>query len=198
MALLEVLKYPDTALKTQADEVSEVDDEVRQLLTDMAETMYAAPGVGLAATQVGRAVRAVVLDVPPPEEEAEQAEEGGEAEAPEEAEAEGPRSRLLCLVNPEIVQAEGEVTWEEGCLSVPGVYEDVKRKAKVVVEALDADGQPLTIEAEGLLAVALQHEIDHLDGVLFIDRLPPVKRRLVKRKIEKMIEEGTYPPPPEE
>jgi len=189
MALLPILTYPDTELRKEAPEVDGVDDELRTLLDDMAETMYAAPGVGLAAIQVGRMVRALVMDLPEPDDEG---RSPGEAVTPEGEQLYG----LVALVNPRVVEASGEpISWEEGCLSVPGIFEEVKRPGRVRVEALDREGQPLVFEATGLPAVAVQHEIDHLDGVLFIDRLPPVKRRLVKKRIDKAIEEGDYPPP---
>ena len=190
MALLNILTYPDPELRKPAEDVPEVDDEIRALLDDMAETMYAAPGVGLAAVQVGRHIRVLVMDIPEPDEE---------GNAPGEAiTTDGERlTGLVALVNARVVGASGEtITWEEGCLSVPGVYEEVKRPGQVRVEALDRNGKPLVFDAAGLPAVAVQHEIDHLDGVLFIDRLPPVKRRLVKKRIDKAIEEGKYPPRP--
>ena len=189
MALLPILTYPDPELRKEAREVEAVDDELRQLLDDMAETMYAAPGVGLAATQVGRLVRALVMEIPAPDEEG---HSPGGAATPDGTRVHG----LIALVNPKIVEASGELfPWEEGCLSVPGIFEEVKRPEHIRVEALDHEGQPIAFEATGLPAVAVQHEIDHLDGVLFIDRLPPVKRRLVKKRIDKAIEEGDYPPP---
>jgi len=188
MALLPILTFPDPELRREAQEVDAVDDELRTLLDDMAETMYAAPGVGLAATQVGRLVRALVMEISAPDEEG---RSPGEARTPDGTQVHG----LIALVNPKIMEASGELMpWEEGCLSVPGIFEEVKRPEFIRVEALDHEGQPIAFEATGLPAVAVQHEIDHLDGVLFIDRLPPVKRRLVKKRIDKAIEEGEYPP----
>jgi len=188
MALLPILTYPDPALAETAVEVEAVDDEIRTLLDDMAETMYAAPGVGLAATQVDRRLRVVVMDVPDPTEDD---SSPGEARTDDGELLRG----LLELVNPRIVVAEGEeIGWEEGCLSVPGVFEEVRRPGQVRVEYLDRDGRACAFTAVGLPAVAAQHEVDHLDGVLFIERLPPVKRKLVKRRIAKALAEGSYPP----
>jgi peptide deformylase len=163
MALLEILKYPDPRLKKKALPVAKIDDELRRLIVDMAETMYAAPGVGLAATQVGRPVRLAVIDATRANEE----------------------RKLLVLINPEIVSSEGECVWDEGCLSVPDYNEDVKRKEKVVVRYLDPEGKTCEIGADGLLAIALQHELDHLDGILFIDRISSLKRALYRRKLRK-------------
>jgi len=148
-----------------------VDDSVRKLIDDMVETMYYARGIGLASVQVGDPRRVVVLDVP---------------DEDEKERAKG--KNLMALVNPEIVYAEGETVYEEGCLSVPGITADVERAARVRVKALDRDGKPFEIEAEGLLAIALQHEIDHINGVLFIDRLSRLKRELVKRRYRKSLE----------
>jgi len=171
--LLEILKYPDPFLKTKAEPVEEVDDDVRRLIDDMAETMYHARGVGLAAVQVGVARRVIILDVP--------------------TDSEGPERRrgLVALVNPEIRSAEGRTKYEEGCLSIPGVTADVIRAERVVVGALDRDGREVEIEAGGLLAIALQHEIDHLDGILFIDRLSRLKRDLIKRRLKKALAQET-------
>ena len=161
--ILEIVRYPDPFLKTQAEKVESVDD--------MVETMYYARGIGLASVQVGDPRRVVVLDVP---------------DEDEKERAKG--KNLMAFVNPEIVYAEGETVYEEGCLSVPGITADVERAARVRVKALDRDGKPFEIEAEGLLAIALQHEIDHINGVLFIDRLSRLKRELVKRKYRKSLE----------
>ncbi len=158
-----ILHYPDKRLREKGKRVERVTDEVRALIDDMAETMYAAPGVGLAATQIGEAVALFVIDVAEPEEP----------------------SDLRVFINPEIFERQDEITWTEGCLSFPGVTEDVDRAAKVKVRALDRDGKPFTLEAEGLLAVAIQHEYDHLEGVLMIDHLGPLKKRLVHRKMQK-------------
>jgi peptide deformylase len=141
-----------------------VDDEIRALIDDLFETMYAGNGVGLAATQLGIAHRVVTIDTTPRQE----------------------GSRPLALVNPVLVKAEGATREEEGCLSVPGEFEAVKRAARVWVKALDRDGKELEIEGEGLLAVALQHEIDHLDGVLFVDHISALKRELIKRRMKRL------------
>lgn len=163
MATLEILKYPDPNLKKKSFPVQIMDQEVRQLVADMAETMYAAPGVGLAAPQVGRHLRIVVIDINPPT---------------------LPKN-LLVLINPEIIAGEGEIFWEEGCLSVPEFSEEVPRKKKVTVRYQNLDGEINEITGEDLLAVVLQHEIDHLDGLLFIDRLSKLKRDLYRHKIQK-------------
>lgn len=169
MALLDICIYPDPVLREKARPIDAVDGAVRQLIDDMAETMYNAPGIGLAANQVGRPVRLILVDL--------QREEDPHG--------------LIVLANPEIVQAEGRVVWEEGCLSVPEFFAEVNRYATVVVRGLNADGRPVQIHAEGLLAVALQHEIDHLDGRLFIDYLNPVKRDIFKRKWKKRALEAS-------
>jgi peptide deformylase len=172
MALLEILKYPDPRLSKVARPVSNVTDATVQLISDMLETMYAAPGVGLAATQVGVLQRIVVLDV----------------------DHENPRTNVYKLVNPVITHSEGQLVWEEGCLSVVDFTAEVRRAEHVQVVALDEHGKERTIEAEGLLAVALQHEIDHLDGKLFIDRISRLKRDLYTRRRKKMLRSGIEPP----
>jgi peptide deformylase len=171
MALLEILKYPDPRLSKAARPVSNVTDATVQLISDMLETMYAAPGVGLAATQVGVLQRIVVLDV----------------------DHENPRTNVYKLVNPVITHSEGQLVWEEGCLSVVDFTAEVRRAEHVQVVALDEHGKERTIEAEGLLAVALQHEIDHLDGKLFIDRISRLKRDLYTRRRKKMLRTGIEP-----
>jgi len=163
MAVLEILKYPHPKLKKKSLPVETIDDNLRRLIADMAETMYGAPGVGLAAPQVGHSLRLAVIDVTPANE----------------------KKNLLVLINPEIISAEGECTWDEGCLSVPDYNEDVKRKEKVVVRYQDPEGKTCEIETEGLLAIALQHELDHLDGILFIDRISSLKRALYRRRLQK-------------
>ncbi len=168
MAILEICKYPSQILKKKAQAVEKVDENIRRLAQDMAETMYAAPGVGLAAPQVGHSLRLIVLDV---------------------TKADEPKN-LMVLINPQIVNAEGECTWEEGCLSVPDCNEEVKRMKKVAVRFQDLGGEEAIIVGEGLLSVALQHEIDHLDGILFIDRLSRIKRDLLKRRLKKESKEG--------
>ena len=171
MALLEILKYPDPRLSKVARPVSNVTDATVQLINDMLETMYAAPGVGLAATQVGVLQRIVVLDV----------------------DHENPRTNVYKLVNPVITHSEGQLVWEEGCLSVVDFTAEVRRAEHVQVVALGEHGKERTIEAEGLLAVALQHEIDHLDGKLFIDRISRLKRDLYTRRRKKMLRSGIEP-----
>ena len=171
MAILEILKYPDPRLSKIARPVEKINDDIVQLINDMLETMYAAPGVGLAANQVGALYRIVVLDV----------------------DHENPQKKVYKLINPTIVRSEGEILWEEGCLSVVDFTAEVRRAARVEVAALDDHGKETKIEAEGLLAVALQHEIDHLDGKLFIDRISRLKRDLYTRKRKKMLRTGATP-----
>ncbi len=173
MSVLTILTYPDPFLKTKAKPVDAVDDSVRMLIDDMVETMRSARGIGLAATQVSDERRVIVLDVPE--------EDDGEEE--------GERRIHLTLVNPEIISSEGDTKFEEGCLSVPGFTADVKRAATINVKALDREGKQVEFTAHDLLSIAIQHEIDHLDGVLFIDRLSRLKRELLKRKIRKVLED---------
>ena len=161
MALLEILHFPDPRLRNLARPVTEVDDAVRQLVDDMFETMYAAPGIGLAATQVNVAKRIVVIDI---------SED---------------KTQPLCLINPEIIEKDGVEEMEEGCLSVPGVYDVVQRAERIRVRALDRDGQVFETGTDGLLAVCIQHEIDHLDGKLFVDYLSQLKRTRIRKKLEK-------------
>ncbi|CAH1746473.1 peptide deformylase [Thauera humireducens] len=161
MALLPILRYPDPRLHTRAAPVEQVDDDIRQLVADMAETMYEAPGIGLAATQVNVHKRVVVIDVTED------------------------KSGLMALINPEILERSGEQVCEEGCLSVPGIYEKVTRAERVKVRALDENGQSREIEAEGLLAVCIQHEIDHLDGKVFVEYLSSLKLSRIKSKLAK-------------
>ena len=161
MAVLEILHFPDPRLRTRAQPVGEVDDRIRRLVDDMLETMYAAPGIGLAATQVNVPWRVLVLDV---------SED---------------RSTPRCFINPEIVASDGDEEMEEGCLSVPGVYDRVRRAERIRVRALDRAGQPFELDADGLLAVCIQHEIDHLDGKLFVDYLSSLKRQRIRKKLEK-------------
>jgi peptide deformylase len=161
MALLNVLHFPDPRLRTVADPVATVDDTVRQLVADMFETMYEAPGIGLAATQVNVHQRVVVIDV---------SED---------------KSDPRVYINPEILAREGVETMEEGCLSVPGVFEKVERADHVTVRALDQHGEEREEEADGLLAVCIQHEIDHLDGKVFVDHLSEIKRTRIRKKLEK-------------
>lgn len=162
MALLEILEFPDKRLRTVAKPITEVDDGIRQLADDMLETMYKAPGVGLAATQVNVHKRLVVIDV------------SDEQNEP------------WVFINPEVTALDQETgSYDEGCLSVPGFYETVERPAHIRVDAIDRDGKPFSIEPEGLLAVCIQHEIDHLDGKLFVDYLSSLKRNRIRKKLEK-------------
>lgn len=165
MAKLPILLYPDPRLHTVAQPVARVDDEIRNLINDMAETMYAAPGVGLAATQVDVHRRVIVVDISP-------AHDG-----------------LKAFINPRIVEKSGEADCEEGCLSVPGIYEKVKRAQKIRVAALGADGEPFELDAEGLQAVCIQHEMDHLDGKVFVEKLSRLKRERILTRIKKRSRE---------
>jgi len=167
-------------LRRKCEPVEEIDDDLIQLLDDMADTMYEAPGVGLAAPQVGSAKRVIVADIKPRERAQESTEE-------EEILLPPDRSELIELINPEIVFSDGEITAEEGCLSIPGFVSDVKRKFEVTVEGYNRDGELMEIKCEDLLARVFQHEIDHLNGILFIDRLGKLKRELLKKKIEKVL-----------
>ena len=162
MAKLTILEFPDPRLRTRAEPVAVVDDGVRRLIDDMFETMYAAPGIGLAATQVDVHKRVLVADV------------SREQTAP------------LALVNPEIIERDGKVEAEEGCLSVPGIYDTIAtRSERIRVRALDRDGKPFELEADGLLAICIQHEMDHLEGKLFVDYLSDLKRTRIRKKLEK-------------
>ncbi|HAA56621.1 MAG TPA: peptide deformylase [Myxococcales bacterium] len=170
MAHLDILLYPHPVLRENCQEVEEVNDDIRELLDNMAETMYAAHGVGLAAPQIGVAKRIIVIDV----------------------EAKG--EQLIELINPKIVEFRGKkIKQEEGCLSFPGHYGGVTRPEEVTVEALNRDGETFTVEGSELLSVALQHEIDHLNGVLFIDHLSRLKRGLIERKMLKTVKGQTHP-----
>ncbi len=162
MAKLEILHFPDPRLRNRAKPVTEVDDTIRKLVDDMFETMYEAPGIGLAATQVNVTQQVIVIDV------------SEEKNAP------------LCLINPEILSKEGIEEMEEGCLSVPGIYEKVERADKVRVSALDREGSSFELVADGLLAVCIQHEMDHLEGKLFVDYLSEMKRQRIRKKLEKL------------
>jgi peptide deformylase len=170
MPLRPILRYPDPLLKRRALPVENIGAEVAQLVEDLTETMYAAPGVGLAAPQVGADRRVIVLDL--------------------RAEDEEPGRRLLKLINPEIVEREGEIIWEEGCLSVPDLTAPVRRARRVLVRAWTPAERQVEIEGEELLAVALQHEIDHLDGVLLLDRLSRLKRDLYRARQRKLERQG--------
>jgi peptide deformylase len=161
MAVLELLYFPDSRLRKRAVPVERVDEGICRLIDDMLETMYAAPGIGLAATQVNVHQRVLVVDVSKEQNEP------------------------ISLINPEILVRQGEEQMEEGCLSVPGFYETVTRAESIEVSALDRDGKAFTLQAEGLLAVCIQHEIDHLNGKLFVDYLSTLKRERIRKKLEK-------------
>ena len=164
MALLPILNFPDPRLRTIAQPVEEVTDEIRQLAADMFETMYHAPGIGLAATQVDRHIQLIVMDL---------SEE---------------KDQPLVFINPKVTPLTEEIQpYEEGCLSVPQIYDKVERPSRVKIEALNLDGEKIEIEADGLLAVCIQHEMDHLNGKLFVDYLSPLKRQRARDKIEKLI-----------
>ncbi len=178
MGILKVLTWPDPVLKKKAKPVDQVTSELQQLADDMLETMYAAPGVGLAAPQVGRSIRLVVIDTRP-------TDENGQVELEAMTELERQASYPIVIFNPEIVEKVGKTTYEEGCLSVPGFTETVSRAAIVEVTGLDRNGQPLHIKSDGLLGICLQHELDHLEGKLFIDRLSFVKSEMIKSRIRK-------------
>ena len=165
MATLTILNYPDPRLHTVAKPVTDVNEDIQRLVDDMAETMYAAPGVGLAATQVDRHIQLIVIDTSKEQND------------------------LLVLINPKIVVKSGTQDHEEGCLSVPGVYETVTRAEKITVEALDKQGKKFKLNAEGLLSVCIQHEIDHLLGKVFVEYLSPLKRNRIKAKMLKHTRE---------
>jgi peptide deformylase len=161
MALLKILQYPDERLHTVANRVPEMTDEVRALVQDMAETMYSAPGIGLAATQVDVHLRVIVIDI---------------SET---------HDQLLVLINPQITSRSGESDYEEGCLSVPGVFGKVPRSGRITVEALDRNGEPFTLEAGGLLAVCIQHEMDHLLGKVFVEYWSQLKQTRIQARFKK-------------
>lgn len=161
MALLPILRFPDPRLHTVARPIDVIDQTTRQLAADMAETMYAARGIGLAATQVDHHVRLLVVDVTED------------------------KTGLMTFINPEIIERDGEQVYEEGCLSVPGIYDKVTRAERIKVRALGLDGQPFEIEADGLLAVCLQHEMDHLMGIVFVEHLSRLKQGRIKSKLAK-------------
>ena len=163
MAVLDILRYPDPRLYRKAEPVVDVDDSIRALVRDMAQTLYAAPGMGLAATQVDVHRRVIVID------------------------ASETRDQLLVLINPEIVSREGVQYCEEGCLSVPGIYEAIERAERVTVRALGLDGKPFTMTAHKLLAVCIQHEMDHLEGKVFVEYLSRLKQQRIKAKLQKQL-----------
>lgn len=162
MAILDILNYPDARLYTVAKPVAQVDAKIQRLIEDMARTMYEAPGIGLAATQVNVHQQIIVIDI---------------SES---------KNKLQVFINPKIKAKAGSQEYEEGCLSVPGVYENVTRAESVVIEALDRNGQPFTLEADGLMAVCIQHEMDHLLGKVFVQYLSPLKQSRIKTKMQKM------------
>lgn len=163
MALLDILIYPDSRLHTKAKPVAKVDSRIQKLIDDMGETMYAAPGIGLAAPQVNVLERLIVIDI---------------SES---------KDSLLAMVNPEIILSEGRAEHEEGCLSVPGIYAPVNRSEKIRVRALNRDGKTFELDAEGLLGVCIQHEIDHLDGKVFVDYLSHLKQDRIRKKMQKTM-----------
>jgi peptide deformylase len=163
--IMKIFKFPEPVLREQAETVENIDEEVQSLIDAMGETMYAAPGIGLAANQVGEPIQLIVYDLTPKD-----------------------KGRNLCvLINPEIVEAEGEIIYDEACLSVIDFSAEVKRHAMVKVRGFDRHGKPVDVEAEGLMAICLQHEIDHLNGKLFIDHVSSLKRALYKRRLQKML-----------
>ena len=169
MALLSLLRYPDSRLYQRAAKVARVDDNIRKLINDMAQTMYAAPGIGLAATQVDVHLRVIVIDI---------------SET---------HDQLRVFINPELIAASGESDCEEGCLSVPGVYEKVRRAERITVRALDAEGRTYTLEADGLLAVCIQHEMDHLEGKVFVEKLSRLKQKRILARLKKQERKATEP-----
>lgn len=163
--IMKIYKFPEPVLREQAEPVENIDDDLQKLIDDMGETMYSAPGIGLAANQIGEPIRLLVYDLTPRD-----------------------KGRNLCvLMNPEIIEAEGEIVYDEACLSVIDFSAEVKRHAMVKVRGFDRHGKPVDIEAEGLMAICLQHEIDHLNGKLFIDHISSLKRALYKRRLQKML-----------
>lgn len=168
MTILDILRYPDKRLRTVAKPVERVDDSIKKLVDDMFETMYVAPGIGLAATQVNVHQQVIVIDV---------SED---------------KNQPLCLINPEIIAEEGTERCDEGCLSVPEIYETVERSEKVTVKALDQNGDEYTLQADEMLAVCIQHEMDHLKGKLFVDYLSPLKLQRIKKRLHKVMREETH------
>jgi len=170
----EILIWPDPILKQKAKPVAKVDDSIRTLVKDMFETMYAADGVGLAAPQVGILQRVIVLDTTPRQ----------------------PESKPIAMINPEIIAMEGETTYTEGCLSIPGEAEDVDRAAIVTVKFLDPEGQEQTLRCDGLLAIAVQHETDHLNGTVFVDHVSTLKREIIRKRMKRLKSEREQSPTP--
>ncbi len=165
MAILPILQYPDERLHKVAKKVEQINDATRKLIRDMAETMYAAPGIGLAATQIDKHIQLIVMDISETHDD------------------------LKVFINPELLDQQGEKENEEGCLSVPGIYEKVRRAERVTVRALDEQGKPFTLEADGLLAVCIQHEIDHLHGRVFVEHLSHLKQTRIRAKLKKQRRE---------
>lgn len=168
MAILEILEYPSPELKKVSQPVDEIDKEIKNLISDMFETMYNAPGIGLAAPQVGILKRVIIVDI-------------------EYKQGEG---NPIALINPEIIKSSGETTFEEGCLSVPDFTADVERYEEITVAGLNENGEEVELQCDGLLAIALQHEIDHLNGILFVDRIGNVKKDIFRRKFRKLSRKG--------
>jgi len=168
MAVRRILTYPDTVLRERCEHVTNIDGKIQQLIDDMAETMYHAPGVGLASNQVGEPLSIIVFDTSARDEP----------------------NDLIVMINPEIIEADGAIVNEEGCLSVIDYRAEVKRAERVTVRGLDREGNPITIRKEGLPAIVLQHEIDHLNGILFIDHISRLKRELYKRRLKKLLKQG--------
>jgi peptide deformylase len=170
----EILIWPDPILKQKAKPVAKVDDSIRTLVKDMFETMYAADGVGLAAPQVGILQRVIVLDTTPRQ----------------------PESKPIAMINPEIISMEGETSYTEGCLSIPGEAEEIDRAAIVTVKFLDPEGQEQTLRCDGLLAIAVQHETDHLNGTVFVDHVSTLKREIIRKRMKRLKSEREQPPAP--
>ncbi len=171
MAVLEILKYPHPTLKKRSKEVERIDEGIKRLIHDMVETMYQANGIGLAACQIGVPQRVIALDVSPID----------------------PQHSFFAIINPEIIFQEGEIDHEEGCLSLPDCFEKVKRREKIRVRGVSPDGKEMEVTGEGILAFALQHEIDHLNGILILDKLSHLKREIYRNKLKKEKRKGEKP-----
>lgn len=172
MAVRKILTYPETVLRERAEPVTNIDGKLQKLIDDMADTLYHAPGVGLASNQVGELHRVIIFDISAKDEP----------------------NDLVVLINPEIVEADGLIVNEEGCLSVIDYAADIKRAERVTVKGMDREGDPVTLKKEGLAAVILQHEIDHLNGILFIDHISKLKRELYKRRLKKLLKQRESSP----
>ncbi len=184
MTVRKIVVWPDAALAEVAKPVTQFDDALRTLVADMFDTMYKARGIGLAATQIAVGQRVIVIDLDP-RNDAEK-----DPEVKDELNAWGYKGPLA-VINPELVSGDGDITWNEGCLSVPGITEDIKRREHVIVKAFDPTGKPYELDAHGLFAVCLQHEIDHLNGKMFVDYLSKLKRDVIKRKMVRLKSEET-------